>query len=248
MTAEARTEQTRQVILAAACEVIAEIGFEKVRMRMVAERAGVSTALLHYHFSTRENLFLEALRFSYGIAGMSGYLAEAPQQAPHSWRLARVVDACLPIDDELRRDFLLWQELHLRAVRDPDSLRVAQDLYADLKDWVAGVVRDGVAAGEFAPCDAGRVADLVISLTNGYGIRVLIGGPAMSLGEARDQVWTVLATQLGLPAPFPLARPDSRSEPRPDSRPASRPDSRPASRPEPRPGPEAEPAALPDTR
>ncbi|MFF3542870.1 3-hydroxyacyl-CoA dehydrogenase NAD-binding domain-containing protein [Streptomyces platensis] len=45
-----RTLETRERILSAACEVIAEVGFEKIRMRMVAEHAGVSTALLHYHF------------------------------------------------------------------------------------------------------------------------------------------------------------------------------------------------------
>src|SRR5262245_52356513 len=41
--------QTREAILQASCEVIAETGFENIRMRMVADRAGVSTAALHYH-------------------------------------------------------------------------------------------------------------------------------------------------------------------------------------------------------
>jgi len=100
MSAEERTEQTRRTILLAACETIAETGFEKVRMRMVAERAGVSTALLHYHFENREKLFLEALKFSYEHAGADGYAAEAPEHCPHSWRLARVIDA----SNELRPD------------------------------------------------------------------------------------------------------------------------------------------------
>ncbi|WP_229894053.1 TetR/AcrR family transcriptional regulator [Streptomyces glebosus] len=55
------TLETRERILSAACEVIAEVGFEKIRMRMVAEHAGVSTALLHYHFENRERLFAEAM-------------------------------------------------------------------------------------------------------------------------------------------------------------------------------------------
>ncbi|MEY9874224.1 AcrR family transcriptional regulator [Streptacidiphilus sp. MAP12-33] len=203
-TAQAdRAEQTRRAILLAACDTIAEVGFEKVRMRMVAERAGVSSALLHYHFSTREKLFLEALAFSYEHAGVEGYAAEPPDERPHTWRLARVVDACLPIDTELRRDFLLWQELHLRAVRDADSLGVARDLYANLRDWIAGVVRDGQAAGEFGPCDVGRLADLVIALTNGFGTRILLGSSAMDLADARDQIWSVLAPQLGVTTPFP---------------------------------------------
>ncbi|MEZ0089241.1 TetR/AcrR family transcriptional regulator [Streptacidiphilus sp. EB129] len=211
MTAEERAEQTRRAILVAACETIAETGFEKVRMRMVAERAGVSTALLHYHFENRERLFLEALTYSYEHAGADGYAAEPPEHHPHSWRLARVIDACLPIDAELRRDFLLWQELHLRAVRDADSLKVAQDLYDNLREWVAGVIRDGQAAEEFGPCDVGRLADLVIALTDGYGTRILMGSAAMAPADARDQIWSAVAPQLGVHTPFPSAEPPART-------------------------------------
>lgn len=201
--AEERAEQARRSILAAACEVIAEVGFEKVRMRMVAERAGVSTALLHYHFANRDKLFVEALRFSYENAGADALGGEPPADAPHTWRLARAVDACLPIGDELRRDFLLWQELHLRAVRDKDTLEVAQDLYANLREWIAGIVRDGQSAGEFQEADAGRLADLVIALTDGYGARMLLGRATMAADDARDQIWGLVAPQLGVRARFP---------------------------------------------
>lgn len=203
MSAEARTEQTRAAILRAACEVIAETGFEKVRMRMVAERAGVSTAALHYHFDTREKLFLEALRYSYDNTGSENTASAPPSEAPHSWLLARAIDDCLPGDTELRRDFLLWQELHLRAVRDPDSRAVARDLYANLRDWIAGIVRDGQGAGEFGACDVGRLADLIIALTDGYGARILLGASALTLDDARDQIWAVVAPQLGVHTPIP---------------------------------------------
>ncbi|MBF9069410.1 TetR/AcrR family transcriptional regulator [Streptacidiphilus fuscans] len=205
MNSEERAEQTRRVILLAACDTIAEVGFEKVRMRMVAERAGVSSGLLHYHFATREKLFLEALAFSYEHAGVEGYGARPPEAQPNTWRLGRVIDACLPIDAELRRDFLLWQELHLRAVRDADSLTVARDLYANLRDWIAGVVRDGQATGEFTACDVGRLADLVIALTNGFGTRILLGSSALDVADARDQIWSLIAPQLGITTPFPAA-------------------------------------------
>ena len=78
--------ETREAILAAACEVIAEIGFEKIRMRMVAERAGVSTAALHYHFDTRENLFAEALRYSSTTPAPTSTSSTAtPTPRPRGW-------------------------------------------------------------------------------------------------------------------------------------------------------------------
>src|SRR5262249_59367258 len=95
VNAEERTEATRRRILAAACEVIAEMGFEGVRMRIVAARAEVSSALLHYHFSNRETLFLAALRHSFEHTGEETYLAEppddSPADSPATFRLARIV-------------------------------------------------------------------------------------------------------------------------------------------------------------
>ena len=83
MTRRTRAEiaaETREAILNAACEVIADIGFENVRMRIVAERAGVSTAALHYHFDTREKLFAEALRYSFDHTGRDVYEARSSQR------------------------------------------------------------------------------------------------------------------------------------------------------------------------
>src|SRR3954470_20164746 len=87
--------QTREAILNAACEVIAETGFENIRMRMVAERAGVSTAALHYHFDTRENLFAAALHYSFGSTGADVYETQGAGDTATA-RLARIINASLP--------------------------------------------------------------------------------------------------------------------------------------------------------
>jgi AcrR family transcriptional regulator len=207
VTAEARTEATRRKILIAACEVIAELGFEGVRMRIVATRAEVSSALLHYHFENREKLFLAALRFSFEHTGSDNYDAEPPADHPNTWRLARIIDACLPIDADLRRDFLLWQELWLRGSRDDDSKALAVDLYAELRDWVGGAIRDGIAAGEFVPCDVSDVTDLVLALVDGHGIRLVLDDPLLTLDRARAQIWRTVGRELGITRPFPVQHP-----------------------------------------
>ena len=79
--------------------MIAEIGFENIRMRMVAERAGVSTAALHYHFDTRENLFAEALHYSFDHTGADVYEARGSDDTATA-RLARIISASLPADAE----------------------------------------------------------------------------------------------------------------------------------------------------
>jgi AcrR family transcriptional regulator len=206
MTAEERTEATRRKILRAACEVIAEVGFEGVRMRLVASRAEVSSALLHYHFENRDKLFLAALRFSFEHTGAERYRATPPDDAPATWLLARIIDACLPVDEELRRDFLLWQELWLRGSRDKESKELAGALYAEMREWVGSALRDGVESGEFAPVDVSAVSDLLLALTDGYGIRLVLEDPVLTLDRARALIWAMVGRELGITRPFPPAR------------------------------------------
>lgn len=51
---------TRERILAAATELIAERGFARVTTRAVAERAGVNVALPNYYFGSKETLLADA--------------------------------------------------------------------------------------------------------------------------------------------------------------------------------------------
>jgi len=204
VTAEERTGSTRRRILTAACEVIAEMGFEGVRMRNVAERAEVSSALLHYHFENREKLFLAALRFSFENAGAAEFRAATSPDAPATWLLARIIDMCLPIGAELRRDFLLWQELWLRATRDVESKALAADLYEELREWVGTAIRDGINRGEFSRADVPAVVDLLLALVDGYGFRLILGDRLLNLDRVRTQIWTTIGRELGITRPFPV--------------------------------------------
>ena len=59
----------RERILAAAVGQIAREGIDGVRIARIAMEARVSSALVHYHFETREALLAEALDYSYAQAG-----------------------------------------------------------------------------------------------------------------------------------------------------------------------------------
>lgn len=203
MTAGERTDASRRRILSAACEVIAEMGFEGVRMRNVAQRAGVSSALLHYHFDNREKLFLAALRFSFENAGAAEFRAATSPEAPATWVLARIIDTCLPVTAELRRDYLLWQELWLRATRDTESKALAAELYDELREWVGAAIRDGINRGEFSATDVPAVVDLLLALVDGYGFRLVLGDRLLTLDRVRTHIWTTIGRELGITRPFP---------------------------------------------
>src|ERR1700694_4821346 len=55
-TRTTHADERRRSLLLAAYELIAEKGFEQLRTRDIAARAGVNIATLHYYFASKEDL------------------------------------------------------------------------------------------------------------------------------------------------------------------------------------------------
>ncbi len=177
---------------------IAHDGVDGLRIARIATEAGVSSALVHYHFADREQLLAEAIDFSYHRAVQVRIEAGEPRGVDHAARLASMIDACLPVTEALHEDFVLWMELWLRAVRHTELRPVAEELYARLHVWFADEIASGVRHGEFARCDPQDVADRTLALIDGYGVRTMIGDRTLGLERARACVRTQLARDLGL--------------------------------------------------
>jgi AcrR family transcriptional regulator len=176
---------SREKILDAAINRIAADGIDGVRIARIAMDAGVSTALVHYHFETREALLAEALEHSFDRAGDTR--TEGPQ------RLRDMIDQCLPLPGEQEQDWVLWVELWLRAVRHPELRPTAAQLYARMHEWFREAIEE-----EYPDVDADATADRILALIDGYGVRALLGDPGMPLQRAREEVWAALA-----PVPTP---------------------------------------------
>ena len=189
----------RERILDAAVKLIAREGIDDVRIARIAMAAGVSASLLHYHFESREALLAEALEHSYEIIGNARISVPENEPAPAGRRLRAMIDQCLPLDDELRDDWVLWVELWLRAVRHPELRPTAARLYERMHKWMAQGIRAGAEAGEFSrDADPDRLTDRLLALIDGYGVRALCEDPQMPVERARDEVWAAMAPELGL--------------------------------------------------
>ncbi len=60
-------QKTKEKILAAAEVVFHEYGLKGARTTLIAKKAGVSRTMLHYYYSTKEELFQEVLGNSFGF-------------------------------------------------------------------------------------------------------------------------------------------------------------------------------------
>ena len=104
---------TRQRIIEATIECVARAGATEASMATIAAEAGVSKALLHYHYSDRARLLAEV------VAQLGERLAARERSALQGADGSRAVDALWRwLDDELARGELRVL-LELSLIREP---------------------------------------------------------------------------------------------------------------------------------
>ena len=192
--------QTRDRILEAACEVIADEGIDNLRIARVAMRAGASTSLVHHYFSTREELLEQALMHSYELAAEDRFGNPADPDASATERIRVMIDECLPLPGRQRNEWALWVELWLRATRDPSLRPTGARLYEKYRQWMLEVIVFGIKCGEFTCADPEASADVAIGLLDGLGVRALVEDPTMDVDRVRRLAAERMAVELGLPA------------------------------------------------
>lgn len=128
-TAAERGQEVRQRLLEAAAALIAERGWNAVRTRLVAERAGVAAGLVHYHFNSVQALLSAAavgvMRQAAGSVGPALTQARTPAEAVHV--LVASLDEFTGTDPVS----MVFIESYLAATRDPQ-----------LRDAVAEVITE----------------------------------------------------------------------------------------------------------
>lgn len=111
-----RGREVRQRLLAAAVELIPERGWTAVSTRVLAERAGVTPSVVHYHFPSLPALLNEAV-----VGAMRQVLAEMDAFLDTARTPADAVDAMLASADQYTGAdplSLLFVEAYLASTRD----------------------------------------------------------------------------------------------------------------------------------
>lgn len=177
------TQQRRLQALEAAREVIAERGLCDTRIADVAERAGLSAALLVYYFKSKDNLLTDALAFAEDRFYLETFHELAAVDRARD-RLVRLIELACPRDTnqgEITGDWRLWLELWSRALRDPEAARKREALDRRWRTTIADIVRTGQRRGEFGGHqDPDDFALRLAALIDGLALQVLLRDPEVA--------------------------------------------------------------------
>ncbi|MBE9374758.1 TetR family transcriptional regulator [Saccharopolyspora sp. HNM0983] len=185
-------ERRRQALVAAAAGLLTEGGFEAVRHRAVAERAGLPLASTTYYFSSLDDLLAAAVEHE-----ARGELAAARARLDELTDQVRSTEAIVELILDLllgpsSRDggvqsVLLRYERFVGSPRRPYLAPLMRDLAGETHGLVAEILsRSG------APVSADRLAEL-IALVDGAVVNALIESRPDPRGAARG----MLRAQLG---------------------------------------------------
>jgi AcrR family transcriptional regulator len=193
-TADHRREQ----MLRAALEVIADRGYADTRIADVAERIGISPALVIYYFKTKDQLLTEAIRYLENIWFADGQrrMSALPTAVA---RIEEIVAmSCLPeADAEPHSSWTLWLDFWALAARNAEVAGLRQKDDERWRDLVGSLVRSGQEAGEFRAVDPDDFATLLCSLLDGLAIQIGLDDPVVGPERSFQLCMRFIADQLG---------------------------------------------------
>lgn len=139
-TSADRGADVRRRLLAAAAQLIPEVGWHAVSTRGVAQRAGVAPGLVHYHFESLQSLLRQAV-----IGAMREVLSALPPvlpaDEPPETTLAGILSS---LDDYSGTDpaSLLFVEAYLAATRDTELRTDLSGLLDEFRGLLASWLAD----------------------------------------------------------------------------------------------------------
>lgn len=131
----------REAILRAALDAFAAKTYHETSLDAVAERAGISKALIYEHFSSKRDLH-RALLETYGSELLQRVTAAIAVAEPGEARLRAGIDSFLAFVEE-RRD--AWRML-VRNASEPDVARSVERLQADAAGAIAALMAEDAEA------------------------------------------------------------------------------------------------------
>ncbi|MDT7611105.1 MAG: hypothetical protein QOD82_246 [Pseudonocardiales bacterium] len=153
----------RAQLVACAIDVLAELGFSQASSGRIAERAGVSRALINYHFRGREDLIRAVVAEVYarGLEHVgSRILAQETQPA----KLRAFIEGSIDFYRAYPRHLQALRQIVLGARTGPPPNRDRKN--REVSD-VGEILRDGQRAGEFRDFDPAIMAITIRHALNG---------------------------------------------------------------------------------
>lgn len=181
-------------LLSTACEVIARRGLANTRTADVAAAAGVSQALVFYHFETKDNLLARAFEYA-AEQELSRVETVVRSSAPPLEKVRRILRLYGPNASKM---WAMWIDGWAESMRVPELERVTRRLDLRWREALSEAIRAGVASGAFACPDPQGAAWRITALADGLTVQATVHDRIISRRQLGEWVRMVAGRELGV--------------------------------------------------
>jgi AcrR family transcriptional regulator len=152
----------KRQITRAAYEIIAEKGYYNFTMMDIAQRAGVSSGLIHHYFKDKENMLVTLLREMQQVIRTTTEKAIESEEDPRR-KLEALIDSAFNLVESDREylfvifDFLTQIKLNERMQR------ILSKLYRGYREIWEQLLNDGIKQGVFREMDVHFVSSFCVA-------------------------------------------------------------------------------------
>lgn len=180
----------RDALIRAAIKEVGQAGSLDVTVSQIAVRAGVSSALAHHYFGSKEQIFLSSMRYILHEFGVSARRRMALAETPRD-RIAAIVGASFEPEQFERYVVAAWLTFYVQAQHSKDAARLlrvyAKRLNSNLVHYLGRLVSREAARS---------IAQGLAAMIDGFYIRCALQEIAPEADEARRLVTDYLDMSL----------------------------------------------------
>ncbi|MBI1277527.1 MAG: TetR family transcriptional regulator [Anaerolineaceae bacterium] len=185
-------DERKVEIITATQDLIAEKGFEGLRIRDVADKVGINNATLHYYFKTKEIL----------IEAVVNHIVHELVSTYDPRRSKELVTPADELDAHLRdisyqiihmpKRFIVLSELLMRSLHEPAIHTILKKTDDDWHAFLVDILQRGVQVGVFHKyLDLNTTSHMIMMLLKGYDLQ--LNASFEDLDHILDQVrqWVI---------------------------------------------------------
>ncbi|MFF5207039.1 TetR/AcrR family transcriptional regulator [Streptosporangium sp. NPDC000396] len=187
----------REDLLRTACDVIALQGFGHTRTADIAQAAGVSQALLFYHFETKDKLFAQAFAYA-AERDLEGLTKLEESSGSPLERLRALLKIYSPVGRS--KSWALWIDAWAESMRNAELEEMSRRIDLRWKQALRTIIEEGVEAGDFSCPDPDGSTWRIVSLIDGLSTQATVHRRVLTRARLAELVRTATAGELGLPA------------------------------------------------
>lgn len=177
----------RKEILGTVYELIAKYGIDGISMRRFAAAAGMSTGTINYHFGSKRNLLIAALRDAYNLPEDWENYSGSPLA-----QLGRLLKGYV-FRSSHDRFWLFWIEFVAKSPRDSLMLKNFSERFAQQKKFWTKLIEDAIAQGEIKPnTQPKQAAEELMVIGHGLIVKQLADPSENARVEARREIDRIL--------------------------------------------------------